>query len=61
MVEHNLTRLKRSQTTTWMLDETPIWEFQAKQLLNRWYEHVQLVTYNAVCQGFFLDRRTGSV
>ncbi len=61
MVEHNVPRLKRSQTTTWMLDETPIWEFQAMQPLTRWYEHVRLVTDNAVCQGFFLDRRTGSV
>lgn len=44
-----------------MLNETPIWEFRAKQPLIRWYEHVRLLTDKVVGQWFCLDRQAGLV
>ncbi|QDV69044.1 hypothetical protein Poly24_27580 [Rosistilla carotiformis] len=44
-----------------MLNETPIWEFQAKQPLIRWYGHVRLLTDKVVGQWFCLDRQAGLV
>lgn len=44
-----------------MLNETPIWEFQAKQPLIRWYEHVRLLTDKVVGQWFCLDRQAGTI
>ena len=44
-----------------MLNETPIWEFRAKQPLTSWFQYVRLLPDKVVGQWFCLDRQNGSV
>jgi len=43
-----------------MLKATPIWSFESKRPLTRWFDHVRILPDYVVGQWFCLDRQSGS-